>query len=137
VLVRGSPRFDLAMSGSNNRVSNDIAASELRATIAISHVETLFRAVDLLPDRLRGRDEAAGDDLRKRDRRGASRGGLGEIRREVVGQRPVVCAEARQECCNEDRSANTTRPATDSAVRQTLLREPGVAPRARGAAALA
>ena len=65
--------------------------------VGVHHVEALARAVDLLADRLRGRDVAAGDHLRERDRRRARVGRLREERRQVGRQRPAVPAEARQE----------------------------------------
>ena len=65
--------------------------------VRVHHVEPLARAVDLLADRLRRGDEAAGDHLRERDRRRTGVGGRGEQVRQVGGQRPAVAAEARQE----------------------------------------
>jgi hypothetical protein len=62
--------------------------------VGVHHVELLARSVDLLADRLRGRDKAAGDHLSERDRCRAALGRLGEERRQVGRERPAVAVEA-------------------------------------------
>ncbi len=65
--------------------------------VRVHHVEATARAVDLLADRLRRRDEAAGDHLSDGDRRLAGVRRLREVPRQVVRQRAAVAAEAGQE----------------------------------------
>ena len=79
--------------GGRQHPLDDVGVGEVR----VHHVEALTRRVDLLPDGLRGRDEAAGDHLREGDRRRAGVGRRGEVPGQVGGQRPPVAAKARQE----------------------------------------
>ena len=67
-------------------------------------------AVDLLPDRLRGRDEAAGDHLRERDRRRAGVGRLGE---QAARGRPAAARRGRWKLVrNAACACRTTSPVT-------------------------
>ena len=98
--------------------------------VGVHHIEPPARAVDLLADRLRGGDEPAGDDLRKRDRNRPGCGRRGEVGVEVVGQGAAEAAEAREEgrlSLADDVARDANHHVVEAAVLEVVLdsRAPG------------
>ena len=97
--------------------------------VRVHHVEPPARAVDLLADRLRRCDVAAGNHLRERDRRRALVGGRGEVRGEVGSERAAVTAKARQERglrLPHDGAGDANHHVVEAAVLEVVL-DPGSA----------
>ena len=103
--------------------------------VRVHHVEPGAGEVDLLADRLRGRDVATGDHLHESNARRTRVERLDEVACEVVGQRAPVPAEARQEGrlrLTHDVAGEASHDVVEAAVLEVIL-YPGPARPGHGA----